>query len=84
MRIKISSLVIVSALLALTALGLNAASQQSWALSYGVGSYGTDGKTTDDQFYGSGDDSPVAIAKMPDGGYFVAGQLDLPKLYNNV
>jgi hypothetical protein len=57
-----------------------AAGVQTWAESYGVGSY-TAGKTSDDPFYGSGSDFPVAMAKMPDGGYVVAGQLDLPELY---
>jgi hypothetical protein len=55
----------------------------SWAENYGVGSYGTDGKTTDDPFYGSGYDFPVAVAPMPDGGMIVAGQTDLPRLYKD-
>src|SRR3954469_4644882 len=52
----------------------------SWAESYGVGNYIGD-KVTDDPFYGSGFDFPVAMAKMPDGGFVVAGRLDLPEFY---
>ena len=58
-----------------------AATPLSWAESYGVGSYGGDRIPTSDPFYGSGFDFPVAMANMPDGGYVVAGQLDLPELY---
>jgi putative Ig domain-containing protein len=54
----------------------------SWAQSYGVGSYDGNGHTYDDPFYGSGFDFPVAMAKMPDGGFVVVGQMDLPKFYN--
>ena len=75
-------LLLVAALsAALVATNLEAATQFTWAESYGVGSYIGD-KPTDDPFYGSGFDFPVAMAKMPDGGYVVAGQLDLPELYN--
>lgn len=54
---------------------------QTWAQSYGVDTYLADGKRSDDPFYGSGHDFPVAMAKMPDGGFVVAGQLDLPELH---
>ena len=54
----------------------------SWAQSYGVGSYDGNGQVYDDPFYGSGFDFPVAMAKMPDGGFVVAGQIDLPKYYS--
>src|SRR6476646_9911545 len=59
-----------------TALGI-----PTWAESYGVDTYTADGKLNNDPFYGSGHDFPVAMAKMPDGGFVVAGQLDLPELH---
>ncbi|HEX4629677.1 MAG TPA: putative Ig domain-containing protein [Chthoniobacterales bacterium] len=56
----------------------------NWAESYGVGSYDTTGQSNGDPFYGSGFDYPTGIAKMPDGGFIVAGQLDLPRLYRDL
>src|SRR5947209_4740069 len=53
----------------------------TWAESYGVDTYTSDGKLNNDPFYGSGHDYPVAMAKMPDGGFVVAGQIDLPELH---
>jgi uncharacterized repeat protein (TIGR01451 family) len=57
------------------------ATSYTWAQTLGVGSYDPSGAQNDDPFYGSGTDYPVALAKMPDGGVVVAGQLDLPKRY---
>jgi hypothetical protein len=53
----------------------------TWAQSYGVDTYGTDGKANDDPNYGSGYDVPTAIAKMPDGGFVVAGGIALPEIW---
>lgn len=52
----------------------------TWAQSYGVDTFDLNGKPNDDPFYGSGHDYPVAMAKMPDGGFVVAGQIHLPEL----
>jgi hypothetical protein len=70
--------------LALIFVATSARAIPSWAESYGVGSYDTAGQPTGDPFYGSGFDYPTGIAKMPDGGFVVAGQLDLPRLYRNL
>lgn len=67
---------------AATAFSLTAAhagAVPTWAESYGLGAYLNTGKHADSQFSGSGDDYPVGIAKMPDGGVVVAGQLSFPK-----
>lgn len=53
----------------------------TWAQSYGVGSFGGDGMPTSEVAYGSGYDHPTGIAAMPDGGFVVAGQMAYPKLY---
>ena len=53
----------------------------SWAQSYGVGSYDTNGAPATDPFYCSGIDAPLAIAKMPDGGFVVAGYLAMPNVW---
>jgi hypothetical protein len=53
----------------------------SWAQSYGVGSYDFNGALGNDPFYSSGYDTPLAIAKMPDGGFVVAGYLAMPKVW---
>jgi hypothetical protein len=55
--------------------------QQSWAQSYGVRSYDENGAATTSASYGSGYDVAKGIARMPDGGFVVAGQLDLPEFY---
>ncbi len=53
----------------------------SWAQSYGASSFYSNGTPSpDDRYYGSGYDIPRGIAKMPDGGFVVAGQIDLPEL----
>ena len=56
-------------------------SYTTWAQSYGVGSYDGQGNPVTYDTYGSGNDTPSAIAAMPDGGFVVAGALDLPELY---
>ena len=53
----------------------------TWAQSYGVGSYDGQGNPVTGDTYGSGNDTPSAVAAMPDGGFVVAGALDLPELY---
>ena len=53
----------------------------SWAQSYGLGSYDFNGAPATDPFYCSGNDAPFAIAKMPDGGFVVAGHLAMPKIW---
>ena len=53
----------------------------SWAQSYGLGSYDINGAPGTDPFYSSGYDTPLAIAKMPDGGFVVAGYLAMPKVW---
>ena len=53
----------------------------SWAQSYGLGSYDINGALGSDPFYSSGYDTPLAIAKMPDGGFVVAGYLAMPKVW---
>ena len=53
----------------------------TFAESLGVGSYGDGGKHIDQPDVGSGSDWPLGIAKMPDGGYVVAGMFDLPSRY---
>lgn len=55
----------------------------TWAQSYGTDSYDQNGNYSDDPFYNSGYDFPVSVARMPGGGFVVAGQLDLPKLYSH-
>ena len=74
-------LALLSLLLLGTAIHLQGQQQYTWAQSFGATSYGGDGKPIDDPFYGSGYDTAVGIAQMPDGGCVVAGQLDLPELY---
>src|SRR4051812_7748670 len=59
------------------------ADPQTWAQSYGVGGYLGTGKHANDQFAPSGDDYPVGIAKMPDGGVVVAGQVGFPYRVRN-
>ena len=54
--------------------------QHSWAQSYGVGSYDRFGAPYDTNHAGSGHDRAIGVAPMPDGGFVVAGQLDLPEL----
>jgi hypothetical protein len=53
----------------------------SWAQSYGLGSYDTNGAPATDPFYCSGSDAPLAVAKMPDGGFVVAGYLAMPGVW---
>lgn len=53
----------------------------TWAQSYGVGSYDGQGNPVTGDTYGSGNDTPSACVAMPDGGFVVAGALDLPELY---
>lgn len=83
-KTKLAAVIVASASLLQIATPAIAAPEYTWAESYGFKSYGIDGKPTEDPFYGSGFDVPVGIAKMPDGGYVVAAQLDLPELYVNV
>ncbi len=60
---------------------LKAQAGYSWAQSYGAESRNSDGSpATDNGLYGSGHDVPTGISKMPDGGFVVAGQIDLPEL----
>ena len=58
--------------------------QQSWAQSYGMRSYDRDGAPTTSASQGSGYDVARGIARMPDGGLVVAGQLETPEVYRNV
>lgn len=55
----------------------------SFAESYGTDSYDGLGQPTTDDYYGSGWDWPTSMAKMPDGGCVVGGQIDTPSLYAN-
>ena len=57
--------------------------QKSWAQSYGSRSYDMNGAPTTSATTGSGSDFTTGIARMPDGGFIVAGQIDLPELYLN-
>lgn len=70
----------VTALAGLACFLLSAPSALSltWAQSYGATSTNPGDYST-----GSGYDYPVGIARMPDGGVVVAGQLDLPKFESN-
>jgi hypothetical protein len=52
----------------------------TWAQSYGFASYNSDGTASNDPYYGSGYDYATGIAKMPDGGFVVGAQLDLPEV----
>ncbi|HEY0369544.1 MAG TPA: hypothetical protein VGC85_08110, partial [Chthoniobacterales bacterium] len=72
------------AVLALTASSASAATPPSFAQNYGVDNYDGSGKLYDDPYYGSGFDYPVAMAKMADGGFVVAGQIDSPEMYRTV
>src|SRR4028118_908670 len=58
--------------------------QKSWAQSDGVRSYDANGAPTSSASQGSGYDVARGIARMPDGGFVVAGQLELPQAYQNV
>src|SRR6266542_4245786 len=51
----------------------------TWAQSFGATSQYNDGTVEPSIFYGPGSDVPIGIAKMPDGGVVVAGQLNLPE-----
>jgi hypothetical protein len=53
----------------------------SWAQSYGLGTYDIYGAPATDPFYCSGYDAPLAIAKMPDGGFVVAGYVAMPNVW---
>lgn len=59
-----------------------AGGSETWAQSYGSRSYDPDGtRNSVDYEYASGFDWVQGIAAMPDGGYVVAGQIDLPERY---
>lgn len=60
-----------------------AATPLTWAESYGVGSFDSEGKASNSDQYSSGADVPRAMAAMPDGGFIVVGDLDLPKLWRS-
>ena len=68
-----------AALLATTTYG-----QVSWAQSYGARSFDANGAPINSGSQGSGSDTATGIARMPDGGFVVAGQLELPEVYRNV
>src|SRR3954447_11680015 len=79
MKSHITRVLGLLALMFLTGFAAEAAAA-SWAESYGVGSYDSTGKPTEDPHIGSGNDVPRAIAPMPDGGFVVAGQIAFPYL----
>jgi hypothetical protein len=58
--------------------------QKSWAQSYGARSYDANGAPTNSATQGSGYDVAKGIARMPDGGFVVAGHLELPQAYSKV
>jgi hypothetical protein len=57
---------------------------ESWAQSYGARSYDQNGAPIASANVGSGYDVTRGIARMPDGGFVVSGQLELPQVYRNV
>src|SRR5437867_8889416 len=74
----LAPLALLLSIFAIAAPRANAA--PTWAQSFGATSQYNDGTVEDVYAYGPGSDKVSGIAKMPDGGVVVAGQLDLPEL----
>ncbi len=81
---RAACLVVTAALAGVSMLATTASGQVRWAQSYGARSFGANGAPIDSGSQGSGSDTATGIARMPDGGFVVAGQVELPEVYLNV